>query len=180
MRLGLEKNGKKTRLTCVGHSEGTTPIFTKLSGPYGEVTISIPGGLWTPSGLFDSPLRKGNSIKTLAQQIEAAYHGCHKLYRESLTLYGIGYKAYAPKIFKRSSLVLRAGFGAAELRVRGRKSLKLRARKQRVLLVSPVKQHLSTLRGNLILLKRTNPYTGKGIRTTGSSYRQKQGKVRVR
>jgi ribosomal protein L6P/L9E len=180
MIFGLPKLSKRTRLTFATQAKETACALAKVSGPFAESSFVFPSGIWTSLGLFDAKARKGNLVKTAAQLMEVAHTGSHKLFRESLNLYGIGYKAYAPKKFGRSSLVLRAGFGAAELRVKGSKTLKIRARKQRILLASPIKERLSAFRGELVLLKRTNPYTGKGIRITGTSYRKKQGKIRVR
>lgn len=158
-------------------------LFVKVVGPFGEASLALPGSpslsLVSSYLRFEGDVRKGLT-KTFVQQLNTVVAGVFAPYYKVLQLYGIGYRAYVPKFFSRSVCVLRAGFGAAELGVRLSPLVKLRSRKQRIVLVSPFKELMNAEAASIVALKGTNAYTGKGIRVPSFVHKPKQGKVRSR
>jgi hypothetical protein len=71
------------------------------------------------------------------------------------------------------------GFGGSEIGSFFSKFVKGRARKQRLLLVSPFHETLSNDFFSLLRLKHPDPYKGKGIRDPLAIYPLKPGKVRT-
>lgn len=98
----------------------------------------------------------------------------------ALQIQGIGFKAFCPKMFNYTSLVLRMGFGGTELAFRVWPNLRVRSRKQKLVVVGMSKQQTTAFTRALVELKYPGVYTGKGIRLRGQSVVLKKRKQQQR
>ena len=105
------------------------------------------------------------SLKGWFSKAAADIIGLNAPYSLSLQSTGIGYKVFTPKSRRfLSSIVLKMGFGGNELAFKIPSDLRIRARRQKIVMVGLDKSLLATYAHNLKALKYPGTYTGKGLR----------------
>lgn len=180
MNLGIFKRHKRFRFLVKTLFEFRS-LVVFLLGPYGQTVFFSPlvgGGLASGKIPFEPQTFNGHT-KTTFQKVFTAVKGLFSPFHKRVSIFGTGYKSYAPKIFKRRAFVFRVGFGGAEIGSFFSVFVKGRARKQRLVLSSPFHETLSDDFSTLLGLKRPDPYKAKGIRNPIIIYSLKPGKVRA-
>lgn len=119
-------------------------------------------------------------MKSFVSLLLNAVKGVTVLHKRVLQLVGVGYRSYIPRERSFKLLILKVGFGGAELGYRIDRFFRARARKQKFLFVGLDKGQLFSSMESVINLKFPVAYTGKGIRIRGSEIILKKTKQQQR
>ncbi len=178
MNLGFVKRYKRFRVSIKNLLVSRTALFRVL-GPYGETIFYAPlFSIGSDQRIFE-PFSFRGHLKTTFQRLFTAVKGLFSPFRNRVSIYGTGYKAYCPKVFKRVALIFRVGFGGAEIGAYVDSYVKARARKQKIVLCSPFQDSITSTFSRVLSIKRPDPYKAKGVRNPYIRYVLKPGKVRA-
>lgn len=133
--------------------------------------IPVQKSYYIPNLALLKPFLKGLSKKV---------DGVMRLSYITLQLVGIGYKAFTPRKLSFSTLILKLGFGGTSLAFKLPNNIRLRARKQKLLLVGLDGTSVSDIAKKIIDFRSPVVYTGKGIRYRGQQIALKKRKQQQR
>ncbi|MSR71416.1 MAG: 50S ribosomal protein L6 [Candidatus Taylorbacteria bacterium] len=165
---------EKTQVTAEG-------AFITVKGPLGElkkefssdITIKIEGGNVTLT-----PIRNSLPLQALwgtyASHINNMINGVSKAFEKKLIVEGIGFKSEV----KGKELTLSLGF-SHQIKVPIPEDIKVTAEKNVITITGMSNESVGQFAAKVRMLKKPEPYKGKGIRYEGEVIRRKQGKKSV-
>jgi hypothetical protein len=138
-----------------------------LKGPFGVLCDNFLSFTGVLSRVFvkkrTGVILNKSAIQVVLLKLEEQILGLNYLHKKFINLVGIGSKIYNSKIRNKQYLAFKMGLGAAMLGYKVPLNIRVRARKQKLILVSPFKDKLNDIAEKIICLKRPNAYTGKGF-----------------
>ncbi|MAF59366.1 MAG: 50S ribosomal protein L6 [Candidatus Pacebacteria bacterium] len=145
----------------------------ELKKPFSGVNIDIKDGEVSVSPANDSKLSQA-LWGTFASHIKNMVNGVNTPYEKKLVVEGVGYKAEVSG----KDLVLNVGF-SHPVKLEAPEGLNVSAEKNVITISGSDKEKVGQFASNIRLVKKPEPYKGKGIRYEDEVVRRKQGKKAV-
>lgn len=160
--------------TTVTYSDGllnvTGPLGTLSKKMNSDITITI-----TPTEITLAPVKETIASRSLwgtySSHISNMIAGVNTAFSKKLIIEGIGYKSEV----KGTNLVLALGFSHPVI-VPISDGLKVTAEKNILTITGNDKEMVGQFAASVRMLKKPEPYKGKGIRYDGEVIKRKQGK----
>jgi len=141
---------------------GKSYKFWVLSGLFSDITVRFLAKAGFKNTLVYATRK---SLRKEIKRIFRTYFSMNYLYIFPLKLQGVGFRCIAPKRYEHKYLRLRIGFAASEIAyVLNSTNVRLRAKKQKLVLYGFNKATITGLAKQIIDLKYPNAFTGKGFR----------------
>jgi len=152
----------------------------KVSGPLGENSVSLPEGIEVTVGEKEISLSRKSDEKnykalhgTYVRLVQNAVTGVKTGFEKILEIVGTGYRGQ----MEGSTLVLSLGY-SHQIKFPAPEGIKLSVEEGgRIKIFGIDKNLVGTITHNIKILRKPDPYKGKGIRSLGEKLRLKPGKA---
>lgn len=172
----MSRVGKKPIKISEGVKIEQTGQTIKVSGPKGEMALSIPAGIEVniSQGEVTCGLKGGStSIWGLTRSLIAnAVIGVSQGWTKTLELVGVGYRATV----EGDEVVLTVGF-SHPVRFKAPEGITFSVSENKIKVTGADKQLVGEVAANLRRIRPPEPYKGKGIKYEGEKIRRKIGKA---